>query len=445
MEVDLGLEPSRLAVLAAAQGVAMSVATPIWGHLVDGGFSRQKILASGAIAWGLLTLVMAFVINFYGILFLRILNGAALGCIFPVVQSLVPEFTEQAELAFSFSLVEGSVKFGQAVTTAFIVMISEKVLLGVAGWRVGFILISVASFLAAWFVMIFLSGLRSCGDGNRIGVLNELSLVAKFFRIPTFVILVLQGCFGCVPWSALGFTTMYFQYRGLSNAKAGLCASLIVVGGCVGSVLGGLISDTLTRCSRFGGRPLTAQISVLLGIPIVFTIFTRGGSGEEDSSGLREGILCFSLGIVALWCAGGCNRPIFCDIVTEDARASGYAWLYCLESTFGTFFGSLIVGVLSESLFDYVPNSTPIKDMSPEVRRANADALAKSILVGTVGPWVLCFVLYSSLHLTYAKDAAALQESENMAKDGSTDSHHLQPLGDARAKDGYLSTASLSS
>ena len=37
-----------------------------------------------------------------------------------------------------------------------------------------------------------------------------------YWRIDTFKIIVLEGLFASIPWSALSFTTMYFQYMGIS-------------------------------------------------------------------------------------------------------------------------------------------------------------------------------------------------------------------------------------
>lgn len=46
---------------------------------------------------------------------------------------------------------------------------------------------------------------------------RDLSLV---LRIPTFIMIVIQGFFGTMPWMAMGFMTLYLQMLGFSDVRA---------------------------------------------------------------------------------------------------------------------------------------------------------------------------------------------------------------------------------
>jgi hypothetical protein len=45
------------------------------------------------------------------------------------------------------------------------------------------------------------------------------------------VAVVRQGFFGAIPWNALGFTTLWLQYIGLSDAAAATVAAAQTLGG----------------------------------------------------------------------------------------------------------------------------------------------------------------------------------------------------------------------
>lgn len=425
MEVDLGLKPTQLSILAGVQGVAMALSLPFWGNLADSGFPRKRILAGGAMAWGTLTLVLAFAVNFNMMVGLRLLNGAALGTIIPLIQSLIPEISLRRELAVNFGVIDfGNKLLGQALATFVVASISQKIMLGVEGWRLAFISIGVASFGAAFLVHACFSEARRTWRPANMSVMREFQVLLSYFRIPTFLAIVLQGIFGQIPWYAMSFATMYFQYIGFPDTQAGLFVSLIVVGAGLGSIVGGLISDGLTRWKRFAGRPLTAQMSVLLGIPVAYVLFNGAGGGSATANAS----LCFTLGFLGSWCNVGCNRPIFCDIVSLDNRSSAYAWMYCIDTTSGSLFGPTIVGILSEQVFNYHSNRDSFSNMSPKVRADNTDALAKSLLIGTVCPWIVCFLLYTSLLFTYQRDVEALRNTSTGGNHSSYSEDELAPL-----------------
>merc|ERR1719491_2546992 len=108
------------------------------------------------------------------------------------------------------------------------------------------------------------SSKRAEGEGWS-AVKAEVKEVCSYFRLPSFCVLILQGCFGTVPWNALGYKTLFFQLGGISDFQASMIDVASQFAGSVGQVLGGFIGDGLSRYSRYHGRPITAQIPVLAG------------------------------------------------------------------------------------------------------------------------------------------------------------------------------------
>ena len=146
--------------------------------------------------------------------------------------------------------------------------------------------------------------------------------VASVLRIPSFVLIIVQGIVGSVPYASLVFLTLYFQagglpaccadasagcrrffpafhppsprlpscapscataaaaaacYRclqllllqlmGMSNGAASLLVALYLLGGGLGGLLGGWIGDCAAARFPSHGRIAATQFSVILGVP----------------------------------------------------------------------------------------------------------------------------------------------------------------------------------
>merc|ERR1719410_2790439 len=83
-------------------------------------------------------------------------------------------------------------------------------------------------------------------DGNN-GVAREFQKVLELLRIPSVAILVVQGCFGLIPWRAFDFRTFFFLTAGLSNFEASTVNACGGFGAAIGSLSGGYIGDFLNN------------------------------------------------------------------------------------------------------------------------------------------------------------------------------------------------------
>merc|ERR1719335_901593 len=115
-----------------------------------------------------------------------------------------------------------------------------------------------------------------------------------------------------IPWAALSFATMFFQYLDFSDAASSTIAGLSMVGSAFGGIFGGVVGDALAKWSHAHGRGLAAQVSVCLGIPLVSLLFV---GIPYDAPAFVFALMCFTLGLCASWAPAACNRPVFTDIV----------------------------------------------------------------------------------------------------------------------------------
>jgi predicted MFS family arabinose efflux permease len=280
------------------------------------------------------------------------------------------------------------------------------------GWRLAFALVASASIMLAFAIFFFMPEppRRQVDTLPTIG--GEIEKLRRYLRIPTFRVIVLQGLFGCIPWSALSFTIFYFQYVGISDFGASFLFALCMGGGAIGGVVGGYVGDYLAKLSPLHGRAICAQISVFAGIPLIFIVFAGIPRAPEYYN--TYAIMIFSFGVMASWCSSGVNRPILAEIVEEGDRASVFAWLITIDGSFAALLGAPMVGFLAENVFGYHPSQQIIANMAPGHRHINADALGHALLWCCILPWVLCLICFSFLHVTYGKDIGAISERKKL-------------------------------
>jgi len=427
MEVDLHLSPYDLGVLALCQGVACAAAGPFWGNLVDCGTSRVWLMLLGVGAWGCCTLLLGLVSSFMWMALLRAVNGVALAMLLPVTQSFVMDLSPKEERGYMFGCLYFCANLGQVLSCLFVTPMSNEDVRGIAGWRVAMLVIGVVSILASFLVPIMVKEQeRRVWHPERFGASREFAKLLCFLGIPTFGVILLQGVFGTIPGAALSFTTMYFQYAGISDTMVALINALRILGDAVGGLLGGMVGDALATWSPRYGRALTAQVSVIACIPLTYMIFL--GLPRTEQSWATYGGLLFLHGLVGSWVAPGCICPVMCDIVPKRCLASAYAWELAIVFASGNTLGPVLVGAMSEELFGYHLSTEQVADMPSDVRDRNADALGMSVLFASIVPYTACAILMSLLYKTYPTDAKIAHMRD---PSGNGESAALVPSGDA--------------
>lgn len=162
----------------------------------------------------------------------------------------------------------------------------------------------------------------------------------------------------------------FVQYSGVSDITAGCIASGMLFFASWGALLGGYISDGLTKLSRFHGRPLTAQISALISIPVAVCYYhyvPRSVQGVPYWS-----VLVVIFGLCATWCDHGVNRPMLTEVVAPKHRARILGVLCAAAGSSGAL-GAPMVALVAEAFFGYKTQHVPIsqvpEDLRPEALR----------------------------------------------------------------------------
>ncbi|GAB65036.1 transporter [Plasmodium cynomolgi strain B] len=391
LEADLNLHPSLLGYITLAQTLMLSLFSPIWGFLSDK-YSRKWMLVFGTALWGVATILLANINDFAHIIFFRAINGLALGSIGPISQSILADAAKNESLGLSFGLVQLSSSVGRLIGGVVTTTVALKYFGGIRGWRLCFIIVGILSILLSIVVALFvddaprqvrkkkkmeyLDGDDIDAGSNHVRIVtqytqsyllyqNIMELLRDSLSKKSIIIILLEGFTGTIPWLALSFNTMFFQYCGLSDLQAAIITGFLLIGSALGGVIGGHFGDIMHDISNKHGRPF-------LGVAV--------------------------------------NRPIVSDIIRPDYRGTVFSLTIAIEGVGASLIGAPLFGYLAEKVFNYQNNNLLIGEMPEELRRNNAEALSKTLLYLTLVPWLLSFVFYSLLHFTYGKEYQKMNE-----------------------------------
>merc|ERR1711972_393779 len=96
---------------------------------------------------------------------------------------------------------------------------------------------------------------------------QEIRTMFTFLRYPSFVLMIAQGIFGSVPWLVIGNLNLYARLCGFEQWTL-FWLNAPGLFGVVGGFLGGIISDFLYKKMGPRGCPLTAMLTVAIGVPL---------------------------------------------------------------------------------------------------------------------------------------------------------------------------------
>merc|ERR1712151_206301 len=195
---------------------------------------------------------------------------------------------------------------------------------------------------------------KNGGNANENIVLSELKALAKLLcNIPTFLILVVQGCFGGLPWSALQFRGFFFETAGLTKEEVTLIMTTIGFVGIFGGGFSGWLSDRLTMIWPMHGRILNAEFSVYGGIPFAFFTFSSLVAPTPENAFVYFLTMSVLLHLICGGVGGGTNAPILSQLAKPDERALVIAWQESLEGSIKAF-APMIFTTLND-MFGYDP------------------------------------------------------------------------------------------
>merc|ERR1712050_497052 len=239
---------------------------------------------------------------------------------------------------------------------------------------------------------------------------QEIKTMLTFLRYPSFLLMIAQGIFGSIPWIVIGNLILYVRLCGFELWTL-FWLSAPGLFGVVGGFLGGIVSDFLAGKIGPRARPLTAMLTVAMGVPLQFIMWY----GIAPGSALNTVWVFFAIqalfNLLANWAQPGCNFPVLGQIVTCKDRNKVMCWEMAFENTMATIIGSnavpLVIQAFGSDKITY--------NGQQDLEQARTLGLAQTVIICC--PWLICFAIYSLLLWSFPVDVKRVQkEMESVQK-----------------------------
>jgi len=413
IQSSIGLSIVDLGNLTGIRSLLQALATPIWGWWSDK-HSRKRVLAIGCFLWAIFTIMVAFSTLFIDMLIYRAITGIGLAVIVPTAQSLISDYFSPSKRGKAFGWLGLTGVIGSILGTIFATALvgAYTQILGIDSWRFVFIIWGAISTLIGVLVLLFAKDpIRGEMEPELHEVLTSdkaeryklsRSDFKKILQNKTFLLIVLQGTAGSIPWNGIFFMIIWFEYIGFDPLTAGLIFSVIAIGAAIGNLFGGWLGDKAAKWSPNRGRIIIAQISVFAGIPLTLVLFLLIPMTVDSM--LMYIIVGAITGFLITWTAGGTNNPIFSELFEPEIRSSVFSVDRMFEGAFAAL-GTVFVGIVAAG-FGYItpPINVDISSLPLAFRLVNMTALAWGMFLVALIPWIICLIIYSFVYLTYPKD-----------------------------------------
>lgn len=337
---DLSLSDTQLGLLT---GLAFSlfysaVGLPI-AYFADR-HDRVRILAAATFAWSLMTGFGALAINYLTLLLAR--AGVAIGeagCN-PTVQSLIADYFPPEKRGFAQGILVTAVPI-----SSLLALVVGGLVAGWLGWRWTLIAVAVPGMLLAPFILRILPEPRrknpTMVTDSRPKMFAQIS---GLLRSRELVLLISASTFSAIQTYAMILWGPSFFIRSFnwSIASAGIWLGLAVgIGGVIGSILAGWLSDKLRR-RQYGGQVLICATVAACSVPIMLVMLLAGKA--------EIAIAAFFL-VQAISVAS--SPALFAalqDFAPAHNRALAFAVLSLAANLIGMGLGPVLLGYISDML-----------------------------------------------------------------------------------------------
>ncbi|GAA4100245.1 MFS transporter [Zhongshania borealis] len=342
IKADLGLKDSHLGLLTGFAFAAFYVTAGIpiarWADRAN----RRNIVALAVFIWSFMTSISGLAQNFVQLLLARIGVGVGEAGGSPPSHSMISDIFPPQKRATAMGLYSSGVNIG--ILFGFLLggWLNEFF-----GWRVAFVVVGMPGILLAIVVRFTLSEPKRGQSEARVASTTQPSLtevLSVLWTRPSFRFLSMGAALNAFAGYATANWTASFMIRshGMTTGELGTWLAVILgLGGAVGVIAGGYISDKLGRSDKrwYMWMP---TLALIVGLPFTVAAFTVDEKYTALMCLIIPGIVMNSyLGNVIAMTHG---------LVGLSMRATASAVLFFIINIIGLGLGPWSVGILSDVL-----------------------------------------------------------------------------------------------
>ncbi|KAF7455922.1 transporter, major facilitator family protein [Cryptosporidium felis] len=398
----LSMDPVAIGTAAFLQKFLYTIASPIWGVIIDHSDS-VRVMKSSVLSLTISSLLICFSQTINQFFFSMCFWGFFSAVLGPLSQKIASDKVAESKRGKFFGKLMFFQTIGRQLALLFTGIISKfrdplNEVTHFGSWMFPFLFSSLAGFIMLLLIKIFISNNRHNQQTyiqspiKFIGT-SSIASLGYVFKSRTVISLFFLGMVNAIPRSALNFIPMWLQSTGLSQLSASFIVSISWVAAMMIAPIVGFVSDIFFNFSPSKGRILMAQLSLafrsifiyflIAKVPNIVSSFT-----SEEPKTVVFSIISFAIGLLAGWPGIGACRPILCEVVLPQHRATVFALSSAFEGVGAAFFGTRFVGNLAVSIFGYE------SARSLNSSTSNYVALGNAILCMTIFPWLITILLF---------------------------------------------------
>jgi MFS family permease len=362
IQKEFNVGDATIGFLSSVFVVVLALTTVPAGYLADR-LNRRRVIAITIVLWSLITAVTGLAQSFVMLMVIRASLGFGLGITEPSANSLLTDLypTNQRGRAFSIQQLLQFVGFGVGIGLG-------GAIGATLGWRWAFALVGMPGVLTAGLVLLLREPKRGHGDRLSLGLASSLddpdekqplfdhgfgTFVGDMVRglrddvktiaqIPTlrFVLVGIGVLLFAVQGIGFWLPAYHERFSDMSITKAtSAVGGVVVVGGVLGTLLGGVIADRLQNRIK-GARVAIPAVCIMVGSVLLALSFAPIGANASLFVQALS-VFVFTLAIPALRAGVG-------DAVPAELRGAGFAAFALISAMFGAA-AAPIIGAVSDA------------------------------------------------------------------------------------------------
>ncbi len=378
---DLALTDTSIGLLVGFGFVLVySIAGLGLGHLADRR-DRRLMIAAGMLVWSVATSASALATGFMSLLAARILVGVGEASLSPASYSLIASYFPKERLGLATSIYALGTVLGSGIAAGLIGVVARLVghsttwagiTPGSGNWRL--IFLTVGAMGLPFLLLIFTirePRTRTTQDGlslyDTFKVLKEHKRVFGGIMIGYAVMTIVS--FTAVLWGP----TYFIRLHGYTAASIGSMFGIVMgIGGTAGVLVGGILTDRLTRRGVLDAPPRVVVLSLLIQTALFPAAYL--------SSTRTLAIGFFAAAIFFMAFQGGLQGASIALLAQERMRGLAMAIYLLLANLIGMGCGPLFVGLITDHWF-HAPLAV---GKSLAIVAVSSSLLAIAILISTL-------------------------------------------------------------
>lgn len=305
---------------------------------------RKRLIAACLILFSAMTALSGLATGFLTLVVLRILVGVGEAGVNPASQSMIADYYPSNERSFAMSVLTAGGNVGMIFGFLAGGFVSQAY-----GWRAAFFVVGVPGILLGLAFLLFLKepqrgGAETSAKGRSPVSSTITGSVRAMFASPVLrQLLAASTLSGMVTYGILQWLPTYFRrVHELEQGQVGLVMALVLgVIGAIGTLIGGRLTDVLTRKRVDLGVKMIA-IQQLVMIPLLVIGFMSGT--------LTAALAVLVLPFLMLSFFLGPSLALIQTYAPVEMRSLAAAIKMLCLNLVGLSLGPLIVGVISDVL-----------------------------------------------------------------------------------------------